>query len=63
MGEKLDPVENAGPQQTCLHGADNVNRRDVTLCYVLFRPTFMNCPLILQPAVNSSRLSFLTLRG
>src|SRR5215471_14834337 len=40
---------------------DNVNRRDVTSCYVLFRPTFVNCPLILQPPVNSSRLSFLTL--
>src|SRR5215467_2476641 len=42
---------------------DNVNRRDVTSCYVPFRPTFANCPLILQPPVNSSSLSFLTLRG
>ena len=42
---------------------DNVNRRDVTSCYLLFRPTFLNCPLIVQPPVNSSRLSFLTLRG
>ena len=42
---------------------DNVNRRDVTSCYVLFRLTFVNCPLILQPPVNSSRLSFLTLRA
>src|SRR5258708_38915385 len=41
---------------------DNVNRCDVTSCYVLFRPTFVNCPLILQPPVNSSRLCFLTLR-
>jgi hypothetical protein len=42
---------------------DNVDRRDETSCYVLFRPTLVNCPLILQPPVNSSRLSFLTLRA
>src|SRR5258708_2230485 len=41
---------------------DNVNRRGVTSCYVPFRPTLVNCPLILQPPVNSSSLSFLTLR-
>jgi hypothetical protein len=28
---------------------DNVNRRDVTSCYVLFRPTFRDWLLILQP--------------
>jgi hypothetical protein len=33
---------------------DNVNRCDVTSCYVLFRPTFVNCPLILQPPVNQA---------
>jgi hypothetical protein len=48
-------------QQDGLNGVGNVKRRDVTSYYVLFRPTFVNCPFILQRPMNSSRSSFLTL--
>jgi len=38
--------------------AVSVKRRGVMSCYILFSPTFLSCPFILQTPVNSSSLSF-----
>jgi hypothetical protein len=46
MVKKLDPIENAGFQQACQNGTGQRDRRDVTSCYGLFRPTFVNGPFI-----------------